>query len=181
MSVSTTVTGSVGLLFARTAPSPSPALEMPKTSARRPRTKAAASAARFSATERSRAEFVVRSCHRPIASQSPPAWWRGPSGHNALATAGPQFKVRVIHVSPRRFDDQHRPRDVETPGATTQRHGFGIDVGGSGIKGGIVDLDTGQLIGDRIKLLTRNRPLRWRSPKPSPRSSTVSAGGVRWG
>jgi polyphosphate glucokinase len=35
-----------------------------------------------------------------------------------------------------------------------QRSGFGIDVGGSGIKGGIVDLDTGGLIGDRIKLLT---------------------------
>ncbi len=37
---------------------------------------------------------------------------------------------------------------------TPQRRGFGIDVGGSGIKGGIVDLDTGLLIGDRIKLLT---------------------------
>nr|WP_120492429.1 ROK family protein [Corynebacterium lactis] len=36
----------------------------------------------------------------------------------------------------------------------TQRIGFGIDVGGSGIKGGRVDLDTGQLIGDRIKILT---------------------------
>lgn len=35
-----------------------------------------------------------------------------------------------------------------------QRRGFGIDVGGSGIKGGIVDLDTGALIGERIKLLT---------------------------
>ncbi|UXA20005.1 polyphosphate--glucose phosphotransferase [Mycobacterium sp. SMC-4] len=34
------------------------------------------------------------------------------------------------------------------------RHGFGIDVGGSGVKGGIVDLDTGSLIGDRFKLLT---------------------------
>ena len=31
---------------------------------------------------------------------------------------------------------------------------FGIDVGGSGVKGGIVDLDTGQLIGERFKLLT---------------------------
>ncbi|KZS75766.1 polyphosphate glucokinase [Mycobacterium kansasii] len=41
-----------------------------------------------------------------------------------------------------------------TPADTQQRRGFGIDVGGSGIKGGIVDLDTGQLIGDRIKLLT---------------------------
>jgi len=37
---------------------------------------------------------------------------------------------------------------------TSQRRGFGIDVGGSGIKGGIVDLDTGQLIGERLKLLT---------------------------
>ena len=35
-----------------------------------------------------------------------------------------------------------------------ERRGFGIDVGGSGIKGAIVDLDTGGLIGDRIKLLT---------------------------
>lgn len=38
--------------------------------------------------------------------------------------------------------------------ANTQRRGFGVDVGGSGIKGGIVDLDTGELIGDRVKLLT---------------------------
>ncbi|MGB9223644.1 polyphosphate--glucose phosphotransferase [Mycobacterium sp.] len=46
---------------------------------------------------------------------------------------------------------------TETPttdNGAGQRRGFGIDVGGSGIKGGIVDLDTGQLIGDRIKLLT---------------------------
>ncbi|MDT5318333.1 MAG: polyphosphate glucokinase, partial [Mycobacterium sp.] len=37
---------------------------------------------------------------------------------------------------------------------TPPRRSFGVDVGGSGIKGGIVDLDTGQLIGDRFKLLT---------------------------
>ena len=35
-----------------------------------------------------------------------------------------------------------------------QRRGFGVDVGGSGIKGGVVDLDTGLLIGDRFKLPT---------------------------
>jgi polyphosphate glucokinase len=35
-----------------------------------------------------------------------------------------------------------------------QRRGFGIDVGGSGVKGGIVDLDTGLLIGERFKLPT---------------------------
>jgi len=40
------------------------------------------------------------------------------------------------------------------PSTAAQRRGFGIDVGGSGVKGGIVDLDTGLLIGDRFKLLT---------------------------
>jgi len=48
---------------------------------------------------------------------------------------------------------------TDTPGAhtvagTPQRRGFGVDVGGSGIKGGIVDLDTGMLIGERIKVFT---------------------------
>jgi polyphosphate glucokinase len=43
--------------------------------------------------------------------------------------------------------------DASTDGGS-QRRGFGIDVGGSGVKGGIVDLDTGRLIGDRFKLLT---------------------------
>ncbi|MGW0018525.1 polyphosphate--glucose phosphotransferase [Rhodococcus sp. NPDC003382] len=32
--------------------------------------------------------------------------------------------------------------------------GFGIDIGGSGVKGGVVDLSTGQLVGERIKILT---------------------------
>jgi polyphosphate glucokinase len=32
--------------------------------------------------------------------------------------------------------------------------GFGVDVGGSGIKGGVVDLDTGALVGERFKLAT---------------------------
>ncbi|BBY16472.1 polyphosphate--glucose phosphotransferase [Mycolicibacterium litorale] len=40
-----------------------------------------------------------------------------------------------------------------TSGAPARR-GFGIDVGGSGVKGGIVDLDTGALVGDRFKLPT---------------------------
>jgi polyphosphate glucokinase len=38
--------------------------------------------------------------------------------------------------------------------SSTQRRAFGIDVGGSGVKGGIVDLDTGLLIGERFKLPT---------------------------
>ncbi|MGA5465236.1 polyphosphate--glucose phosphotransferase [Mycobacterium sp. NPDC050041] len=39
-------------------------------------------------------------------------------------------------------------------GGDSQRRGFGIDVGGSGVKGGVVDLDTGALIGERFKLAT---------------------------
>jgi polyphosphate glucokinase len=33
-------------------------------------------------------------------------------------------------------------------------HGFGVDIGGSGIKGAVVDLETGTLVGDRHKVLT---------------------------
>jgi polyphosphate glucokinase len=44
--------------------------------------------------------------------------------------------------------------EADGSGATAQQRSFGVDVGGSGIKGGIVDLDTGQLIGERFKLLT---------------------------
>ncbi|WP_019203241.1 polyphosphate--glucose phosphotransferase [Tsukamurella sp. 1534] len=32
--------------------------------------------------------------------------------------------------------------------------GFGVDIGGSGIKGGVVDMDTGELVGERFKVLT---------------------------
>ncbi|OBJ71376.1 polyphosphate--glucose phosphotransferase [Mycobacterium sp. 1274756.6] len=43
---------------------------------------------------------------------------------------------------------------VPPPETAAQHRGFGVDVGGSGIKGGIVDLATGQLVGDRVKLPT---------------------------
>ena len=43
--------------------------------------------------------------------------------------------------------------DPNTNGGS-QHRGFGIDVGGSGVKGGVVDLDTGQLIGERFKVET---------------------------
>ena len=36
----------------------------------------------------------------------------------------------------------------------TGRQALGVDVGGSGVKGGIVDLDTGQLVGDRFRVET---------------------------
>ena len=45
--------------------------------------------------------------------------------------------------------------------------GFGVDVGGSGIKGGLVDLDTGALIGERFKL-----------PTPQPATPAAVAGTV---
>lgn len=34
------------------------------------------------------------------------------------------------------------------------RHAFGIDIGGSGVKGAAVDLDTGELVHERIKIAT---------------------------
>ncbi len=40
------------------------------------------------------------------------------------------------------------------PSTAGQRLSFGVDVGGSGVKGGVVDLDTGQLVGERYKVLT---------------------------
>ena len=40
------------------------------------------------------------------------------------------------------------------PSTAGTNRGFGVDVDGSGVKGGIVDLDTGLLIGERFKLLT---------------------------
>jgi polyphosphate glucokinase len=54
-------------------------------------------------------------------------------------------------------------------GVTPARRAFGVDVGGSGVKGGIVDLDTGQLIGDRFKLLTP------RPATPSAVAKTIAA------
>ncbi|CAM3562508.1 polyphosphate--glucose phosphotransferase [Tsukamurella ocularis] len=35
-----------------------------------------------------------------------------------------------------------------------EKMGFGVDIGGSGIKGGVVDMETGELVGERYKLLT---------------------------
>ena len=46
------------------------------------------------------------------------------------------------------------PTTAPSTNGGSQRRGFGVDVGGSGVKGGIVDLDTGQLIGERFKLAT---------------------------
>ena len=45
------------------------------------------------------------------------------------------------------------PSDTGSSAAAPLR-GFGVDVGGSGVKGGIVDLETGLLVGDRYKLPT---------------------------
>ena len=50
--------------------------------------------------------------------------------------------------------DSTDPSPTSAGTVTPARRGFGVDVGGSGIKGGIVDLDTGELVGDRYKLPT---------------------------
>lgn len=45
---------------------------------------------------------------------------------------------------------------------------LGIDVGGSGIKGAPVDLETGQLLAERVRIDTPSPPLRrqWRRCAP---------------
>ncbi|MEU9807354.1 polyphosphate--glucose phosphotransferase [Mycobacterium sp. NPDC050853] len=46
------------------------------------------------------------------------------------------------------------PSAPATGAGDAEQRGFGIDVGGSGIKGAIVDLTTGELIGERVKYPT---------------------------
>lgn len=43
---------------------------------------------------------------------------------------------------------------VTTASTRSARRTFGVDVGGSGIKGGLVDLDTGELVGERTRIDT---------------------------
>lgn len=43
---------------------------------------------------------------------------------------------------------------MTTANKKAQKKGLGIDIGGSGIKGGIVDLEKGELIGERYKIPT---------------------------
>ncbi|HET9060115.1 MAG TPA: ROK family protein, partial [Acidimicrobiales bacterium] len=45
-------------------------------------------------------------------------------------------------------------------------HGFGVDIGGSGIKGAVVDLDAGALATERYKVLT---------PQPSTPGAVAAA------
>ena len=58
---------------------------------------------------------------------------------------------------------------------------LGIDIGGTGIKGAVVDTKRGHLITDRLRLLTPEpaTPTRW--PPPSPRSPSTSSGTARSG
>jgi polyphosphate glucokinase len=44
--------------------------------------------------------------------------------------------------------------EVAVPGASTGRRGFGIDIGGSGIKGAPVDLDGGNFAAERLRIPT---------------------------
>ncbi|QCH24520.1 polyphosphate--glucose phosphotransferase [Mycobacteroides salmoniphilum] len=59
---------------------------------------------------------------------------------------------------------ESRPSAPATHAGVTAQRGFGIDVGGSGIKGAIVDLTTGEMIGERVKY-----------PTPQPATPTAVA------
>ncbi|WP_369061319.1 polyphosphate--glucose phosphotransferase [Kocuria rhizophila] len=55
-----------------------------------------------------------------------------------------------------------------TPQGVVSQYGIGIDIGGTGTKGGIVDLTTGQLVGERFRI-----------PTPQPATPQAVAGVVR--
>src|SRR3984893_16645906 len=61
---------------------------------------------------------------------------------------------RVNSRPPRRGVPMTDPATATETTTASARRGFGIDVGGSAVKGGIVDLDTGVLTGARYKLPT---------------------------
>ncbi len=61
----------------------------------------------------------------------------------------------MVPRSSRAREQAAKVQQVEEGGRSI---GFGIDIGGSGIKGARVDLDTGELASDRIKILTPDRP-----------------------
>src|ERR1700693_4879381 len=116
----------------------------PKTSERRRRTNSAASAASCSATKRSSAGSTSRKV--TATSQHAKRHSRHHTPHQPVGLG------RVNSRPPRRGVPMTAPV-TETDSTTgSDRRGFGIDVGGSGVKGGIVDLDTGVLIGARYKL-----------------------------
>ncbi|MBX7558302.1 ROK family protein, partial [Streptomyces sp. tea 10] len=55
-----------------------------------------------------------------------------------------------------------------TPQGVVSQCGIGIDIGGTGTKGGIVDLATGQLVGERFRI-----------PTPQPATPEAVAGVVK--
>jgi polyphosphate glucokinase len=67
------------------------------------------------------------------------------------------------------MNDVSKPTEPNGAGESADkvppRIAFGVDVGGSGIKGALVDLETGRLAGDRFKILT---------PKPATPAAIVN-------
>ena len=56
-----------------------------------------------------------------------------------------------------------------TPQGVVSQYGIGIDIGGTGTKGGIVDLATGQLVGERFRIPTPQPAM------PEPVAATLAA------
>ncbi len=77
-----------------------------------------------------------------------------------------------------RSDRVQRPseRDVRAVASVGEPgQAFGIDIGGTGIKGAVVDTTTGELVTQRKRILTPTRPRRTRSPRSSRSSSPMPA------
>ena len=61
-----------------------------------------------------------------------------------------------------------------------EHYGMGVDVGGSGIKGAIVNLKTGEFVGDRIKIATLSQLHLKLLHQQSQRSSVSTNGTALW-
>ncbi|WP_083893899.1 polyphosphate--glucose phosphotransferase [Corynebacterium capitovis] len=57
-------------------------------------------------------------------------------------------------ANPARASVDKPAHDASPTDSEGQTLGFGVDVGGSGIKGAVVDVSTGEFVGDRIKIIT---------------------------
>ncbi len=165
--VSTTVTGSVGVLFARTDCPSSPCTRAPitpNTSGRRTRTCSAAVSATATATRSrsaggdgggirigpvdGRAVHAGACVYRTTSTSRAHHRYRGPAITRPNASEPTTVSTQTAISA-----DEGLDRRETVVGA----RGFGVDVGGSGIKGALVDLATGRLVEERIKIETPDR------------------------
>src|SRR4051794_31539307 len=86
---------------------------------------------------------------RPVATRSAASRATSTASSSSVAASGgieaPEPERFTVHDPAAAHAQAHYPVGVQ---------GFGVDIGGSGIKGCPVDLETGELIGERLRIET---------------------------